>query len=317
MKGMMMFAARHSRGRYHYRGSNGGAGFGTSFTPSSFLQNSHFRPFSSGADNGDNSGDGGGHATIKGSMNNFLRQAKNKTASDETKPWSKLLNDSEATAPNSFSSSSSFSQHSDRNNHDEKKRNKPLLDQEIISSLYEDDQYDSDYTPSDAELMREANDAYVDQFNPNKGRDTTNAFEELVEEEEDMKGEDEFQELLDAFIDPTPERVKNILEKKFTNDPSDENIAGATSEGEDDSKYDKASQALKKFNKGVQFLEQKHRQRRGRGRRRDDSEGEEEEVDDLDEIYEELKGEDKDKVPRNEDGTVCDDPPDYHFEDEV
>lgn len=258
---------------------------------------------------GGSSGDRSDH--VKGSMDNFLRQAKNKISNDEKKPWSQLLNHSSDAAPHSSSSGggSGGGSHGGNDRKDEKKRKKPMLDDEILASLDQDDQYDSDYSPSDAELYRQANDVVIDEYNPrNIGLNSDETFlpSDLDEEDDGPNDDRELEELVDAYLDPTPEKVKSMESTSAAAD-EDQHL----SDLEMDSKNDKTEKALRKFNEGVEYFESKNRRR---GRRRDESDEEE-----LETLYDELRNASFEETNDQEkdDGYASDDPPGYQYEDEV
>jgi hypothetical protein len=268
----------------------------------------------SGDGNDDNRGGGDRSDRVKGSMDSFLRQAKNKISNDEKKPWSQLLNHSSDPALSSGAGGGGGSHGGGSGGYgerkDEKKRKKPMLDDEILASLDQDDQYDSDYSPSDAELYREANDAVIDEYNPqNIGLNSDETFlpSDLEEEDDGPHEERELEELVDAFLDPTPEKVKTMESTSAADE--DQHL----SDLEVDSKNDKTAKALRKFNEGVEYFESKNRRR---GRRRDESDEEE-----LETLYDELRNASSEEGgaadQEKHDGYVSDDPPGYQYEDEV
>jgi hypothetical protein len=309
MKGMIS-CCRYARRGYQYHSSTASS--------SPMLRNMtmvHCFSTNSGDGNEDNRAGGSGDRSdrVKGSMDNFLRQAKNKVSNDEKKPWSQLLNNSSDPSLSSSGGGAGGSQGSggfgDRKN--EKKRNKPMLDDEILASLDQDDQYDSDYSPSDAELYRQANDAVIDEYNPqNIGINSDETFlpSDLEEEADGPQDDRELEELVDTYLDPTPEKVKTM--ESTSADDDDQHL----SDFEVDSKNDKTAKALRKFNEGVEYFESKSRRR---GRRRDESEEEE-----LETLYDELRNVSSTEEggagdQEKEDGYASDDPPGYQFEDEV
>lgn len=226
---------------------------------------------------------------VKGSMENFLRQAKSKTSSDDTKPWSVLLNHTQ----DEISSTQDII--TDRL--EQKQKNKPMLDDEILASLYQDDQYDSDYTPSDAELYRQTESALNEEYKTKNINDSFTPSD--VDEDDD---DEELHEMVDAYLDQTPEKVKNMEEKY----KDDNQMPGSDFELE--VKDEKTDRALKKFYKGVEYLESRRRRKR-----RDESDEEEEE--NLDTIYDELRFDELEK--EKDEGYVSDDPPGYQYEEEV